>query len=103
MGEGSMGPEGRATPGLLSRERILARPGFKRWLVVPCALAIHLCIGQVYALSVYKIPLTEIFGIGAPAASGRRADSRAPPRMPIHCPEGARGAAPEAGFARRKS
>ncbi len=68
MGEGSMDPEVQATPGLLSRARIVARPGFKRWLVVPCALAIHLCIGQVYALSVYKIPLTEIFGISAPAA-----------------------------------
>jgi hypothetical protein len=47
-----MGPGSQATPGLLSRERIVARPGFKRWLVVPCALAIHLFIGQVYALSV---------------------------------------------------
>ena len=55
-------------PPLLSRARIVARPGFNRWLVVPCALAIHLCIGQVYALSVYKIPLTQILGISAPAA-----------------------------------
>ncbi len=64
----SMGHEGPARPGLLSRARIVARPGFKRWLVVPCALAIHLCIGQVYALSVYKIPLTQVLGISSSAA-----------------------------------
>ena len=30
-------------PGLLSRERIIARSGFNRWLVPPATLAIHLC------------------------------------------------------------
>jgi hypothetical protein len=30
--------------GLLSRERIIAKPGFNRWLVPPAALAIHLSI-----------------------------------------------------------
>ena len=30
---------------LLSRERIVAGPGFNRWLVPPAALAIHLSIG----------------------------------------------------------
>ena len=32
--------------GLLSRERIVAGPGFNRWLVPPAALAIHLSIGR---------------------------------------------------------
>jgi MFS family permease len=49
--------------GLLDRERIIARPGFNRWLVPPAALAIHLCIGQAYAFSVFKLPLTKIIGI----------------------------------------
>ncbi len=49
--------------GLLSRERIVARPGFNRWLVPPAALAIHLCIGQAYAFSVFKLPLTKVLGI----------------------------------------
>ncbi len=49
--------------GLLSRERIIAGPGFNRWLVPPAALAIHLCIGQAYAFSVFKLPLTKIVGI----------------------------------------
>ena len=49
--------------GLLSRERIIARPDFNRWLVPPAALAIHLCIGQAYAFSVFKLPLTKALGI----------------------------------------
>ncbi len=48
---------------LLSRERIVAKPGFNRWLVPPAALAIHLCIGQAYAFSVFKLPLTKVLGI----------------------------------------
>ena len=37
-----------SAPGFLSKERIIARPGFNRWLVPPAALAIHLCIGMAY-------------------------------------------------------
>jgi MFS family permease len=51
------------TAGLLSKERIIARPGFNRWLIPPCALATHLCIGQAYALSVFNLPLTRQIGI----------------------------------------
>jgi MFS family permease len=47
----------------LDRERSVAQPGYSRWLVPPAALAIHLCIGQVYAFSVFKIPLTQVLGI----------------------------------------
>jgi MFS family permease len=36
------------------RERSVAPAGFSRWLIPPAALAVHLCIGQVYATSVYK-------------------------------------------------
>ena len=45
------------------RERTVAGPGFSRWLVPPAALAVHLSIGQVYAFSVFKLPLTKIIGI----------------------------------------
>jgi hypothetical protein len=48
----------------LDRERSVVHPGFSRWLVQPAALAIHLSIGQVYAFSVFKIPLTQLIGIG---------------------------------------
>jgi MFS family permease len=50
-----------AVPGFLARERIVARPGFNRWLIPPAALAVHLCIGQAYATSVYKTALVEHF------------------------------------------
>ena len=55
-------------PGLLDRERIVARPGFNRWLVPPCALAVHLCIGMAYGFSVFWLPLSRAVGIDAPAA-----------------------------------
>jgi len=48
---------GDAAPALLSRERIIAKPGFNRWLVPPAALCIHLCIGMAYGFSVFWKPL----------------------------------------------
>ncbi len=48
-------------PSFLARERIVAGPGYSRWLIPPAALAVHLCIGQVYATSVYKSALVEHF------------------------------------------
>jgi MFS family permease len=50
-----------AVPSFLARERIVARPGFNRWLIPPAALAVHLCIGQAYATSVYKAALVAHF------------------------------------------
>ena len=47
----------------LDREKTIAKPDFNRWLVPPAALAIHLCIGQVYAFSVFNKPMTKILGI----------------------------------------
>jgi MFS family permease len=54
-------------PGLLSRSRTIAGPGFNRWLVPPAALCIHLCIGQAYAFSVFNLPLTRLLGISKSA------------------------------------
>ena len=51
-------------PGFLARDRTVAAPGFNRWLIPPAALAVHLCIGQAYATSVYKTALVEHFGVG---------------------------------------
>jgi len=45
------------------RDQTVAPPGFSRWLVPPAALAVHLSIGQVYAFSVFKLPLTKAIGI----------------------------------------
>jgi hypothetical protein len=49
--------------GLLDRERIVAAPGFNRWLVPPAALAIHLCIGMAYGFSVFWLPLSRALGV----------------------------------------
>ena len=46
---------------VLDRERTIAPPGFNRWLIPPAALAVHLCIGQAYATSVYKTALVSHF------------------------------------------
>lgn len=52
-----------AEPGFLSKERIIAAPGFNRWLVPPAALAIHLCIGMAYGFSVFWLPLSKALGV----------------------------------------
>lgn len=57
-----------AKPAFLSKERIIARPGFNRWLVPPAALAIHLCIGMAYGFSVFWLPLSKAVGITAATA-----------------------------------
>ncbi|HIF87540.1 MAG TPA: MFS transporter [Gammaproteobacteria bacterium] len=48
--------------GLLSRERIIAPAGYNRWRVPLASVAIHLCIGSVYAWSIYNPSLTRLFG-----------------------------------------
>ena len=58
----------------LDRERSIAGPGFNRWLVPPAALAIHLCIGQAYATSVYKNGLVKNFDSGQHADRHRVLD-----------------------------
>src|SRR6201996_8403879 len=53
---------------ILDREHTVAPPGCSRWLIPPAALAVHLSIGQVYAFSVFKLPLTRIVGVQQPGA-----------------------------------
>ncbi|WP_164155706.1 OFA family MFS transporter [Sandarakinorhabdus rubra] len=49
-----------------SRARITAAATHDRWLVPPCALAIHLCIGMAYGFSVFWLPLGHAIGISGP-------------------------------------
>jgi MFS family permease len=56
--------------GFLDRERIIAKPGFNRWLVPPAALAIHLCIGMAYGFSVFWLPLSRAIPNADPSCSG---------------------------------
>lgn len=52
-----------STSSFLDKERIIAGPGFNRWLVPPAALAIHLCIGMAYGFSVFWLPLSKAVGV----------------------------------------
>ena len=56
--------------GILDKERIIAGPGYNRWLVPPAALAIHLCIGMAYGFSVFWLPLSKAIGIKDPVKCG---------------------------------
>ena len=50
----------------LDREHTVATPGYSRWLVPPAALAIHLCMGQAHALSVFNLPMSRLLGLTQP-------------------------------------
>jgi MFS family permease len=52
-----------SAPGLLDRDRIIAKAGYNRWLVPPAALCIHLCIGMAYGFSVFWLPLSRAIGV----------------------------------------
>ncbi|EMV3020199.1 OFA family MFS transporter [Klebsiella aerogenes] len=64
--------ENLATPPVSSlsrffaKPRIIAKPGFNRWLVPPAALAVHLCIGMAYGFSVYWLPMSQLIGGSVP-------------------------------------
>ncbi len=45
----------------LDKSATVARPGYSKWLIPPAALCVHLCIGQVYAFSVFKNSLVANF------------------------------------------
>lgn len=47
----------------LDKTHSQAPAGYNRWLVPLAALSIHLCIGQIYAYSVFNKPMTRILGI----------------------------------------
>lgn len=47
----------------LDRAATIAPPGFNRWLVPPAAIAVHMCIGQVYAFSAFNDNLSKELGV----------------------------------------
>ncbi len=55
--------------GFFSKSRITAGPDFNRWRIPPVSIAIHLCIGSVYAWSIYNPALTKTLGV-ATSSSG---------------------------------
>ncbi len=48
---------------IFKKERIIADKGFNRWLVPPTSVAIHLCIGSVYAWSIFNPALIKTLGV----------------------------------------
>ncbi len=54
--------------GLLAKERIIAAPDYNRWWVPLASVAIHLCIGSVYAWSIYNPALVKVLGVATSAA-----------------------------------
>jgi MFS family permease len=59
-------PGSEATVSLLTaldRKHSVAPEGYSRWLIPPAALSVHLCIGQVYATSVYKNSFIKHFDV----------------------------------------
>jgi MFS family permease len=57
-----------APAGFFDRANIVAKAGFNRWLIPPCALAIHLCIGMAYGFSVFWLPLSHSLGVSKSVA-----------------------------------
>ena len=55
--------------GFLSKDRIVAPPGFNRWRIPPASVAIHLCIGSIYSWSIFNPVLTRELGVVASAAA----------------------------------
>jgi MFS family permease len=47
----------------LDRKRTIAAPGFNRWLVPPAAIAVQMCIGEIYSFSVFNVPLSRAVGL----------------------------------------
>ena len=56
-------------PKILLKESIIAPPGFNRWRVPPASIAIHLCIGSVYAWSIFNPALIRELGVVGASAS----------------------------------
>ena len=85
---------------VLDRKHTIAPPGYNRWLVPPAALAIHLCIGQAYATSVYKTCLVDALrhqpDLGRHRLLDRDRDAR-PVRRGVRHLGGHRRAAPRDG------
>lgn len=53
----------------LRKEHIVAGDDFNRWKVPPASIAIHMCIGSVYAWSIFNPPLIRQFGVVAASSA----------------------------------
>lgn len=61
-------PKGGWLRRYLHEEKSVASPGYNRWLMVPPAVATHICLGSVYTWSIMNGPLTKEVGVIASAS-----------------------------------
>ena len=54
---------------LLLKEQIVAKEGFNRWWVPVASVSIHLCIGSVYAWSIFNPALIKAIGVVTSSAN----------------------------------
>ena len=54
---------------IFSKNNIVANNSFNRWLMPPISISIHLCIGSVYAWSMFNPALTKSLGVVTSSAS----------------------------------
>ena len=54
---------------IFSKDRIIANHDFNRWLIPPASIGIHLCIGSVYAWSIFNPALTKSLGVVVSSAN----------------------------------
>ena len=54
---------------IFSKANIVASENFNRWLVPPISISIHLCIGSVYAWSMFNPALTTSLGVVTSSAN----------------------------------
>ena len=54
--------------GFFSKQSIIAKPRYNRWRAVPASICIHLCIGSVYAWSIYNPALIKAVGVAGSSA-----------------------------------
>ena len=59
----------RALPSFMFKQHIVASDDYNRWLVPPAAIGTHMCIGSVYAWSIFNGPLTRELGVVCSSAS----------------------------------
>lgn len=55
----------------LSKEQSIVKEeegGFQRWRLIPLAMANHLCLGSIFAWSLFNQPLTRLQGVIVPSA-----------------------------------
>ncbi|GBG33808.1 Monocarboxylate transporter 14 [Hondaea fermentalgiana] len=49
--------------------RVKDATNFNRWALIPAATLNHMCIGSIFAWSIFNTPLTRLSGVVAPAAN----------------------------------